>query len=138
MTRRPAQYALVQFCPDAGRDEAMNVGVIMWSDDAIGGKNLWTAFSSRDTLRLGWELRLIHWFPSEKLTCVATEAQGVLNALYRGGATWTRREELQHFIDTLANRIRITPLRPMVMHASPGEEIETLWRDLVRDPELPK
>jgi len=138
VTRHSAQYALVQFCPDAGRDEAMNIGVLIWADEHIDGKHLWYSFSFMDVLRQGWEARLKRWFPSEKRKAVAVEAQGVLNVLRTDGLDWMRREELQHFIDTRANRIRITALRPMVMYATPNEEIETLWRELVRDPEWPK
>ena len=123
MTPTCGYHSLIQYCPDASRLEACNMGVLLF--------------------RL--EPRVLLWRMSFCTVRIRRffGRDGDLDADYLLGLQWNiddslDREvpgiltlaDLEAFIGQLANEIRITTPRPMVIE-SPEETLETLFRELV-------
>lgn len=116
-------YSLIQYQPDACRAEAVNVGVLIWSN----GKHVvrWTSTLAR----------------CDRLFRMDTDGLDTLKSWMDGMAERLRREtfatidDLTQFAASRANTIRITPPRLIVMHdESPDAAVERLRVELVEEP----
>jgi hypothetical protein len=115
-------YSLIQYCPDLGRLEAANVGVLLFCPERRYLKAL-TAKGNK---------RIIHFFGSEG------HDWGRINAFKRGledriqleNADIKTLDDLRRFIALRANILQLTDPRPMKLTDDPDAELLTLFKEL--------
>jgi hypothetical protein len=125
MEPQPGYYSLVQFCPDASRLEAVNIGVVLFCPRiAFLGVQLTTSAE-----------RVAQVFGRDGFRPASLEAaKRALASRLRSEKHRPRSlEEFQHFIDTRGNDLVLTPLRPVKV-VQPAEELADLFLRLVERP----
>ncbi len=98
-------YSLIQYCPDLGRLEAANIGVLLFCPE----RHFLKAQMSRDNRRI------IRFFGSEGHDWIRINEfkKGLEDRIAREGTEIGSLDQLQRFIDQRANLLQITPPRPM-------------------------
>lgn len=126
MSSHRAYYSIIQFCPDRGRAEAANVGVLLLCPE-LGFVRARTSEHAR---------RVRQFFGK------AVDAQRLqliekgIEARVRDSFDWSEGlPDLERFIATRANDIQLTPARSMKT-ADPEHDLDSLFRELVDDNEL--
>ena len=122
MTDHRAYYSLVQFCPDRGKAESANIGVLLlcpelrFADVKLAKSNARVAqFFGRDSFEEA-RLRL---------------SKNALEARIRDKTDWSEGfAALERFIGTRANDIVLTAARPMKT-ADPAADLVKLFAELV-------
>ena len=124
MTTKAAKgyYSLIQYCPDLGRLEAANIGVLLFSPD----RRFLKALTTRDNARIR------RFFGSQGHDWVRINAfkKGLEDRIALEGADIKTLEDLQRFIDQRANLLQITAPRPMKV-AEPEIDLEALFKELM-------
>jgi Protein of unknown function (DUF3037) len=118
-------YSIIQYCPDLGRLEAANIGVLLFCPEKHFLKAITTPNNSRIIRFFGSEGRdwiRINEFKKGLEDRIAIEALSI-NTL----------DDLQRFIDSRANLLQITPPRPMRVN-EPNKDLEDLFTELVGEP----
>lgn len=119
------QFSVIQFCPDAGRDEAVNVGVFLYCPE----KNFVATRMRSDNQRVrrlfGEEVILEGHLEGIK--------HNIEYRLERNKAEFKTSGHVSHFIGHLANDIRMTDLKSVRVE-DPQETLDRLYNDLVADP----
>jgi hypothetical protein len=115
-------YSLIQYCPDLGRLEAANVGVLLFCPERQFLKALTTRNNSR----------IIRFFGSDGHDWVRINAfkNGLKDRIAIEGAGIKSLEDLQRFIDLRANLLQITPPRPMKV-TEPKKDLEALFKEFM-------
>jgi hypothetical protein len=113
-------YSLVQFCPDMSRLEAVNVGVLLFCPE--GG------FIEARTLH--HNKRVTKLFSSVDEIALDAAKRSLEARLQVARANFKSVEDLQKFVDTRANELRLTPPRPVKVE-NPQQELATLLEELV-------
>jgi hypothetical protein len=133
MTASKGYYSIIQYCPDAGRAEAANVGVVLFCPDlgfldarVSQGNDRVSHFFGRDS------------FDRHRLNAVK---HSVIKRLSVDRGRFQTPADLEQFIATRANEIRLTPPRPMRV-TDPKQDLDALFNDLVggraqREPRQP-
>lgn len=121
---KPAKgyYCIVQYCPDASRLEAANVGVLLFCPErrfiegivASGNDRIRRFFGSEDN---DWD----------QINAVKAS---IVDRLEVEQDRFRTLEDLQRFIDSRANEMQITPPRPMKV-TNPDEDLRGLFDELV-------
>jgi hypothetical protein len=124
MSATKGYYSLIQYCPDLGRLEAANIGVLLFCPERHFLKALTT----------GNNRRIIHFFGSEGHDWARINAfkQGLEDRLAVEGPEIHTLEELEHFIAQRANLIQITAPRPMKVFDA-LKDLDELFRELIGD-----
>jgi hypothetical protein len=124
MNARKGYYSLIQYCPDLGRLEAANVGVLLFCPEPHFLKAL-TARHNR---------RIIHFFGSagHDWTRINSFKKGLEERLVAEAPGIRTLEQLERFIGQRANLLHITPPRPMKV-VEPDRDLEDLYRELIGD-----
>ena len=112
------QYALVRYCPDASRQEFVNIGVALYSPDT---KRV-SALLSRDNRRL------TQVFGRQDLHLVNRLKRSLEENLRR--ESFASVSDLQNYVDRTANAVRLGPLRPMKI-SNVQEDLKALFTRLV-------
>ncbi|MDB5344788.1 MAG: hypothetical protein JWP89_3165 [Schlesneria sp.] len=115
-------YSLIQYCPDPARLEAANVGVLLFCPEL---KFLSAQMSSDNRRVQQFFGRTDHDWKQIRLF-----KDGMEERIAREATKIRTREELQLFIDSRANLIRITPPVPMRI-SSPNDDLRELFELLV-------
>jgi hypothetical protein len=122
MTHLKGYYSLLQYCPDRGRAEAVNIGVLLFCPS----KNFLEVevSSGNDRVRrlFGKES-----FDPRRLKIVKT---AIKSRLQLEKNLFSTPEDLEKFIRTRSNDIILTPHRPMRV-IDPKEDLANLFKDLV-------
>jgi hypothetical protein len=115
-------YSLIQYCPDLGRLEAANIGVLLFSPDLQFLKAKTTRNNSR----------IIRFFGSEGHDWVRLNSfkKGLEDRITREGAEINDLDDLQRFIDLRANLLQITPPRPMKV-TEPDKDLDQLFKEFM-------
>ena len=122
-------YSLVQFCPDASRAEAANVGVLLSCPDM--------GFVRARLSRGNDRVRKFFQISGDDLDRVNAAKQAIVSRLEVDGASFRSLEDLQRFIQTRANEIVVTPPRPMKVF-DPEEDLDRLFDELVGGRSTPR
>src|SRR5262249_2171028 len=122
MNARKGYYSIIQYCPDLGRLEAANVGVLLFRPEPHFIKAR-TAVNNR---------RIKHFFGSEGRDWkrVNSFKMGICERIELVGSEITSLSDLERFIASQANVLQITPPRPMRV-VDPDHDLEELFRELV-------
>ena len=115
-------YSLIQYCPDAGRAEAANVGVLLYCPE----KRFLDAKVSAGNDRIrrffrGQEIDL------EQINAVK---RAIVRRLHVERSRFESVSDLEKFVATRANQIQLTAPRPMQVQ-NPVEELNELFVDYV-------
>src|SRR5437867_92369 len=115
-------YCLIQYCPDLGRLEAANVGVLLFSPE----RHFLKALTSRANRRI------IRFFGSEGHDWVRINSfkQGLEDRIAMEGTEIQSVEQLEKFIAQRANLLQITPPRPMKV-LDPDKDLEELYKEFL-------
>jgi hypothetical protein len=115
-------YSLIQFCPDASRLEAVNMGVLLFCPEANFIAARTTASNRRAAKLLG---------PGELNRAALNSAKRAFERrLEVDRASFQSLDDLQHFVDTRANILKLTAPRPVKVF-DPCADIERLFGELV-------
>jgi hypothetical protein len=115
-------YCLIQYCPDLGRLEAANVGVLLFSPELHFLKAL-TSRANR---------RIIRFFGSEGHDWVRINSfkQGLEDRIAVEGPEIQSVEQLEKFIAQRANLLQITSPRPMKV-IDPEKDLQELYKEFL-------
>jgi len=115
-------YCIIQYCPDLGRLEAANIGVLLFCPD----RDFLKARTSSDNARIR------HFFGDEAhdWTRINSYKLGIEQRLETEHNEIRTLEALEDFIAKRANLIQISPPRPMKVH-DPEKDLDQLFKDLV-------
>lgn len=122
MTAKRGYYSLIQFCPDSSRAEAVNIGVLLFCPEA----RYIAARTARGKAR------------AEKLVGKSGVDSASLNAAKRAiehrlevdREGFQTLDDLQRFVDTRANVLKLTVPRPVKVF-DPDEDLGKLFDELV-------
>jgi hypothetical protein len=115
-------FSLIQYCPDRGRQECANLGVVLVTPTL----DLFTKLSpdNRIPKHRGFE------FDDERLTMAK---KAVVSRLRAESFTWRDPNDMNTFRKKEGNSIILTATN-VVLTEDPIEEIENLYRELVEFP----
>ena len=115
-------YSLIQYCPDPARMEAVNVGVLLFCPEL----QFLSVVVSRDNRRVQ------QFFGRKGLDCQQLDLfkRGIEQRVGRESLKIHGLDDLQRFIDSRANLIRITDPIPMRV-TDPKTDLATLFGTLV-------
>lgn len=113
-------YSLVQFCPDMSRLEAVNIGLLLFCPDA--------QFIGAHTLQSNKRVRSL--FRGVDEVALDAAKQSLEARLRVAKADFKSVEDLQRFVDTRANDLRLTTPRPVKVE-NPEQELAKLVTELV-------
>jgi hypothetical protein len=107
MNEHPAKgyFSLIQYCPDLGRLEAANVGVLLFCPERQFLKAL--------TVRTNGRIRRFFGAEGHDWDRINSFKQGIVERIEREGGNVATLDDLQRFISQRANLIQITPPRSM-------------------------
>ena len=117
-TASPGYYSIVQYCPDASRLEALNLGVVLYSPAAHFLK---ARFGKAKT-------SIQKVFGEQDWDFIAMQENAVQSRLMREVESL---EDLAVFVSKRANAVTLTPPRPMKLLQSPEQELDLLFERLV-------
>ncbi len=122
MTAKRGYYSLIQFCPDPSRAEAVNVGVLLFCPEAqfIGAR---TAAGNRRAAKLVGRAEI----DSASLKAAKRAMERRLEVDREAFQTL---DDLQRFVDTRANILKLTTPRPVKVF-DPQEDLGKLFEELV-------
>jgi hypothetical protein len=117
-------YSLIQYCPDLGRLEAANVGVLLFCPE----RQFLKALTSRSNSRI------IRFFGSAGHDWVRINSfkKGLEDRIALEGPQIQTVEQLEKFIAQRANLLQITPPRPMKV-TDPENDLGELCREFLRE-----
>jgi hypothetical protein len=122
MTPSKGYYSLIQYCPDLGRLEAANVGVLLFCPERLFLK----------ALTSGSNARIRRFFRSDGHDWAQINAfkKGLEDRLQIEHADLQTLDDLENFIALRANLLQITPPRPMKV-VDPEKDLQKLFAELV-------
>lgn len=112
-------YSVIQYIPDPGRLEAVNVGVVL----VVPETN-----SIAISTGLSDYTRLMNFFPGTDTGRLDTALDSLVNRLQHAGS---QKAEIELLRAKLANEVRMTPLRAMKVTEKPSEALKKLRKELV-------
>lgn len=115
-------YCIIQYCPDLGRLEAANIGVLLFCPE----RGILQARTSSDNARIR------HFFGDggHDWTRINSYKRGIEDRLKLEQGRITTLEALESFIAQRANLIQISPPRPMKVRDF-KRDLDQLFQDLV-------
>jgi hypothetical protein len=122
MKPKRGYYSLIQFCPDASRLEAVNVGVVLFCPDAA----FLDARTSGDNRRA--ESLVGHGQLERRALNAAKRA--IERRLQVDRDSFKDMDDPQKYIDTRGNWLKLTPRRPVKVF-DPSNDLESLYAELV-------
>jgi hypothetical protein len=122
-------YSVIQYCPDLGRFEAANVGVLLFCPE----KQFLRALTSSSNSRI------IRFFGSKghDWARINTFKRGLEDRLQKESPTIKSIDDLQKFIALRANVMQIGPLNPIKVQ-DPEEDLRRLFEEIVGEPARPQ
>jgi hypothetical protein len=122
MNAKRGYYSLVQFCPNPSRAESVNLGVILFCPDAgflaariAEGNNAPAKLVGRENI---------------DRAALNAAKRAIERRLEVDRASFQTLEDIQRFVNTRANVLKLTQPRPVKVH-EPDKEILELFNELV-------
>lgn len=128
MNATKGYYSLVQYCPDIARQEAANVGVVLFCPDC-------QFIRARVADTIG-RIRRFFGQDGDGYRHLQGMMQAVASRIEVERAQFRSLDDLRQFIATRANKIILTQPKP-VMVMDPEADLEALFQELVADPRKP-
>lgn len=124
MNSKKGYYSLIQFCPDMSRLESVNQGVVLFCPDA-GFLQARMAKGNDRASKLVGRKKL----DADALTAAKLAIEHRFEA---DRQSFNDIEDLQRFVDTRGNLLRMTPPRPVKV-LDPAESLNELFTELVAE-----
>jgi len=122
MSAKRGYYSLIQFCPDPSRAEAVNLGVLLFCPEAhfiaartSAGNKAATKLVRREAI---------------DFASLNAAKRAIERRLEIEREEFRTLEDLQRFVDTRANALRLTPPRPVKVF-EPEQDLGKLFDELV-------
>jgi hypothetical protein len=128
MNATKGYFSLVQYCPDFARQEAANVGVVLFCPER--------QFIRAQTARTISRIRRFFGEDGDGYLHLHGMMEALSSRLDVEQSEFTTLEDLQKFIATRANKIILTQPKPMMV-LDPQADLEALYLELVADPKKP-
>jgi hypothetical protein len=128
---KPAKgyYSVIQYCPDLGRFEAANVGVLLFCPERRFLRALTSSHNSR--------IKRFFGSKGHDWARIRTFKQGLEDRLEKELPTIRTVEDLERFIALRANALQITPPCPIKVH-DPEEDLRNLYEEIIEEPACPE
>jgi hypothetical protein len=117
MTPAKGYYSLIQYCPDLGRLEAANVGILLFCPERLFLEAKMSSNNRRITQFFGRE--------GHDWNRINSFKKGLEERLFKESSDIRTFEDLQRFIALQANTLQITPPRPMKVF-DPRKDLDKL------------
>jgi hypothetical protein len=128
MNATKGYFCLVQYCPDIARQEAANVGVVLFCPEVRFLEARMTRGNNRIRRFFGEE--------SDHYEHLNAMKEALTHRLRVESAEFNTLENLQTFVATRANKIILTQPKPVKVF-NPSEDLEALYKELVLEPQKP-
>jgi hypothetical protein len=122
MNAKKGYYSLIQFCPDASRLEAVNVGVLLFCPEA--------EFIAARTARSNQRAAKLVGRSALNTASLNAAKRAIVRRLQTDREAFARFEDLQKFVDSRGNVLKLTPPRPVKVF-NPEVELNNLFDELV-------
>lgn len=124
MNDQPAKgyFSLIQYCPDLGRLEAANVGVLLFCPDR--------QFLKAMTTRTNGRIRRFFGSTGHDWERINSFKHGIVDRVECEAGSIATLEDLRRFIDQRANLIQITAPRPTKV-TNPEADLQALFDDFL-------
>lgn len=123
MNASPGYYSVIQYCPDLGRFEAANIGVLLFCPER--------GFLQAKTAR--GNQRIMRFFGSEGHDWKRINAfkRGLEERLQLERPVIQSLDDLRHFIALRGNSLQLTPPLPLRV-IDPEQDLANLFRELIQ------
>lgn len=128
MNATKGYFCLVQYCPDIARQEAANVGVVLFVPE-------FKFIRAKLSKTIGRIRRFFGEDVDGYLHLIAMK-ESLAKRLEVESAEFNTLEDLQQFVATRANKIILTSPKPLKVF-DPEKDLESLFQELVADPIKP-
>ena len=126
MNATKGYYSLVQYCPDIARAESANVGVVLFCPDQ--------GFIQAKMVETNHRTRRFFGEEADNYQHLNAMKDALATRLEVEKAEFGRLEDLQLFVETRANKIILTPPKPVKVF-DPQTDLAALFKELVEEPE---
>jgi len=123
MKPKRGYYSLIQYCPDPGRLEAVNLGVVLFCPDS-GFLDAKIGSNNDRVRRLFGTAGFDNW-------ALNKAKQALVARLRIDKADLLNMEKLEQFVRSRANTVILSELRPVKVLKNPATELGDLFRELV-------
>lgn len=124
MTFHKGHFSLIQYCPDPARMEAVNIGVLLFCPEL--------KFLSASVSRTNRRVQQFFGRKGVDSQQLNLFKHGIVERIDRESLKIKTVADLQRFIDSRSNLIRVTPPTPMRV-TDPKADLATLFATLVGD-----
>lgn len=124
MTPQKGYYSVIQYCPDLGRFEAANIGVLLFCPETGYLKGITTRTNQRVARFFG------HDHDTKKLNSLK---RGIVQRLSHEEGRVKTIEDLQRFIALRANQVQITDPLPTRVE-DPDNDLRQLFEEIIGEP----
>jgi hypothetical protein len=128
MNATKGYFSLVQYCPDFARQEAANVGVVLFCPER--------QFIRAQTSKTIGRIRRFFGEDGDGYLHLLGMMEALSSRLDVEQSEFKTLEDLQQFIAKMANKIILTQPKPMRV-LDPQADLEALYLELVADPKKP-
>lgn len=122
MSTQKGYYSLMQFCPNPARLEAVNVGVVLFCPES--------KFLASEITESNERVRRVFAKDEINLAVVDSAKRGLQKRLEVEQFAIRDLADLQKFVETRANAVTLSPLRPMKV-SDPQADLRKLFDELV-------
>ena len=126
MNATKAYYSLVQYCPDIARIEAVNVGVVLFCPQQ--------RFLEAKLMKSNNRIRRFFGEEADNYEHLNAMKDALVKRLEVERVEFAQLEDLQQFVQTRANKVILTEPKPVKV-VDPRQDLETLFKELVEEPE---
>ena len=125
MNATKGYFSLVQYCPDVARREAANVGVVLFCPDL--------RFIQAKMVKANHRIRRFFGEEADNFQHLNAMKESLAKRLEVEKAEFNALEDLQHFVETRANKIILTQPNPVKVF-DPEQDLAALFHELVDEP----
>lgn len=125
MNSTKGYYCVIQYCPDRSRLEAANIGVLLFCPEIN--------FLKARTDKAAHRIKQFFGLKQEDKKYIDALRASIEQRLKTEKQSFQTVEDLENFIATRANTIKVTAPRPMKVQ-DPEKDLETLFEQLVKAP----
>jgi hypothetical protein len=128
MNATKGYFSLVQYCPDIARQEAANVGVVLFCQEH--------RFIKAKIIKNNHRIRRFFGEEADNYQHLNAMKEALANRLRVEESNFVTLEDLLSFVATRANKVILTDPKPVKV-LNPSEDLEALYKELVLEPSRP-
>lgn len=128
MNATKGYFSLVQYCPDIARQEAANVGVVLFCPEQ--------RFIEAKLSTNNYRIRRFFGEEADNYQHLNAMKDALARRIQVESAEFVSLDELQTFVRTRANKVILTDPKPVKVF-DPRQDLEALFHELVAEPTKP-